>query len=456
MTSTFYSHPNHDEIVDYVRFAYHVDVNNFKFVSNSDSSLGFDKCLASFFPTNTWHKIHSTWRCYHKAKRSDRFDSKYRLCGGFIKCDVCGFVKNHTSKLRTCCGQNLTKISCPARLIYVSAAGSDGTLIFLTSEHNHVLETNNDSPKADLYDGMLHELHVPASSVTPISSLRSLRDVSGNKVFAISKSNCSQFQAPSPNWSTKHKTCKSPKPRWRITKRSCRTCMASLKYYSSTHCDTVLLWHVGDHREECFSDSVDNLIQTGARSLRSDTESNRGNRKRYVDTNEGGFLQEGGFVLPETEAESNMSENMGHVVCSFNGDVRDVSLANLNLKQNNCHSIVVDEQGFLRFPAHGNTHAKPPSEFLQPSAEIVDDSCIPDIAQDSGCPCYLNVSSVGEISEAKVAECENSFDQSGKLKSQVENTLNENSAIPGCTSKSDICKGAGFNVNSFYSKHRRT
>ena len=341
MTSNFYSHPNHNEVVDYVRFAYpNVDINNFNFVCNSDSSLGFDKCSASFLPTTTSQKIHSTWRCYHKAKRSERFDTKYRPCGGVIKCDVCGFVKNHTSKQRTCCGQNLSKISCPARLIYVSVAGSDGTLIFLTSEHNHVLETN----------------------------------------------------------------------------------------------------------------SVDNQIQTGARSLRSDTESNRGIHNRYVDTNEGGFLQEGGFVRPETKAEINLSENIGHVVCSFSGDVRAVSLSNLNLAKNNCNSILVDEQGFLRVSAHGNTHDKPPSEYLQPSAEIVDDSCLPDVAQDSGG--YVNVSSVCEISEAKVEECENSIDQSGKLKSHVENTLN--SAIPGCTSKSDICNGTGFNVNSFYSKHRRT
>ena len=210
-----------------------MDSENWKYIHSGDSSLGFDKCSASFLPTTTSHKIHSTWLCYHKARRSDQFDTKYRPCGGVVNCEVCGLVRNHTSKQRKCCGQDLTKISCPARLIYVSLTGSDGTLIFLTSEHNHVFETNNDSPKANLYDGMLHELHIPASSVTPIRSLRSLLDVSGNKVFAISKSNCSQFQAPSPNWSEKYKTCKSPKTRWRIAKRSCRTCMASLKCYSS-------------------------------------------------------------------------------------------------------------------------------------------------------------------------------------------------------------------------------
>ena len=31
------------------------------------------------------------------------------------------------------------------------------------------------------------------------------------------------------------------------------------------------------------------------------------------------------FVLPGTEAESNISENIGHVVCSFSGDVRKSS-----------------------------------------------------------------------------------------------------------------------------------
>ena len=84
-----------DAILDFFSSSYpEVDSENWKYIHSGDSSLGFDKCSASFLPTTTSHKIHSIWLCYHKARRSNQVDTKYRPCGVVVNCDVYGLVSD--------------------------------------------------------------------------------------------------------------------------------------------------------------------------------------------------------------------------------------------------------------------------------------------------------------------------------------------------------------------------